>query len=92
MKAVHGLILLDLWGNNRRDGNTELQKLSVELNPVSVMLFNFQIPAHALKWEDREECMGGYTEVFYIDGSKTNQGTGAGYKLGVVFFFGGISD
>ena len=62
-------------------------------NPVLTMPSDSRVPIHlfgrryvvTLKrredWEDPEECVEGYTEVFYTDGSKTEEGSGAGVYL-----------
>ncbi|CAD7085101.1 unnamed protein product [Hermetia illucens] len=93
MRAAHRLIRLNLWENNGCGGHRALEELLGGLNPVLTMTSDSRVPIHLLgrryvvtlklreDGEDPEECVAGYTEVFYTDGSKTEEGSGAGVYL-----------
>lgn len=79
LQCAYRQIRLNLWGNNGREGHISLKELLRELNSIFVMPSDVRVPIHlfgtrcevVLKRSEEEESVVRYTDVFYIDGSKT---------------------
>lgn len=89
MRAARRLIRSHLCGNNGRGGHRALG----EIFGVLKLVFAMRVPKHLFgkiyavilkrieNWNEPEECVTGYAEVFYSDNSKTEQSSGAGIYL-----------